>query len=136
MKKRALFKDYYRIARDRKKLSLHRERKLIARARNGCSSSESELVLHLIGYFLFRINTTLYRPVIEEHGEDILQECVLLTRQKIESYRPDYRGRDGDLHPVHLSTYMWKSLTGMMFAYVKAQRGGAKSPRSEDSLEP
>jgi len=122
MTRRVLFREYQVVARRNTKLPLARERQLVARAKKGDTRAESVLLTHLIGFFLFRIQTTLWPWVVEQHGEDIFQECVLLARQKISSYRHDYRDRAGALRPVHLSSYMWKSVTGMMFTYVKSRR--------------
>jgi hypothetical protein len=122
MTQRALFREYRVIARRKTKLPLERERQLVALAKKGDARAENVLLTHLLGFFLFRIHTTLWPWVVEQHGEDIFQECVLLARQKISSYRHDYRDRAGELRPVHLSSYMWKSVTGMMFAYVKSRR--------------
>jgi hypothetical protein len=116
-----LFREYRIIARRKTKLPLDRERELISRVKQGDASARKLLLGHLFGFFLFRIHTTLYPWVVRQYGEDIFQECVLLAAKKIGTYRPDYRDRAGQLHPVHLSSYMWKSVTGLMFAYVKSQ---------------
>ena len=116
------FSDYYRIARHNPKLPLEHERKLIALARGGDHSAQSELLSHLYGFFLFRIHTTLYPSVVREHAEDIFHECVLLALGKVHTYHPEYRDEQGVRHPVHMSTYIWKSVTGLMLAHVKRKR--------------
>jgi hypothetical protein len=117
-----LFEPYQQIIREYKKLPLKQERKLIVLAQKGNSSAQSELLLHLIGFFLFRIKTTLYPSIVKQYGEDILQDCLCLAVKKIGTYNLKYKNKTGDLHPVNLSTYMWKSITGLMLTSVKTKR--------------
>jgi len=116
-----LFREYRVIARQRPRLPLYRERRLISRVKQGDLAARGLLLAHLFGFFLFRIHTTPYPWVVKQFGEDIFQECVLLAVKKIGTYRADYRDKAGQLRPVHLSSYMWKSVTGLMFAHIRNQ---------------
>ena len=113
---------YQEIIKRCRKLSLKHERKLIALAKKGMSSAQEELLLHLVGFFLFRIKTTLYPSIVKQYGEDILQDCLYLAIKKIRTYNLRYKNKTGELQPVHFSTYMWKSVTGLMLAFVKAKK--------------
>ena len=115
--------EYYQETTEQyKKLSLKYERKLIALAKKGSSLAQNKLLLHLVGFFSFRIKTTLYPSIVKQYGEDILQDCLLLAIKKIRTYNLRYKNKIGELQPVHLSTYMWKSVTGLMFGFVKAKK--------------
>ncbi len=113
---------YQEIIEQYKKLSLKYERKLIAFAKKGNSLAQNKLLLHLVGFFLFRIKTTLYPSIVKQYGEDILQECLLLAIEKIHTYNLRYKNKTGELQPVHLSTYMWKSVTGLMLSFIKTNK--------------
>jgi hypothetical protein len=114
---------YYRkIAAKHKPLPLDEERRLIRRAKKGNPQAREKLLLHLIGFFIFRIETTLYPPVKREFGEDILQECILFAEIKIKSYNLRYRDENGIFKKVYFRTYLWKGVTGVMFTYIKRNR--------------
>lgn len=117
MRHPTLFREYCVIARNKPKLPLDRERELICRVKGGDHSARAVLLSHLFGFFLFRMHTTLYPWAVRQYGEDIFQECVLLAVKKIGTYRD----KAGQLRPVHLSSYMWKSVTGLMFAHIRNQ---------------
>jgi hypothetical protein len=114
-----MFKQYRQIIKQYPKLPLHHERKLIRLAKKGNSPALQTLLLHQVGYFVFRIRTALYPSVVREFGEDILQECLLWTPQKIRSYNLRYRNREGIFQPVLLRSYIWKGITGVIFQYVR-----------------
>jgi hypothetical protein len=117
-----LFKQYQKIIRQYKKLPIQCERKLIASAKKGNKLAQNELLLHLTGYFIFRIQTTLYSYVIEQYGEDILQDCFLFTTKVINSYKLGYKNKVGKIQIVHLSTYMWKGITGIILNHIKSRK--------------
>ena len=113
---------YKKIAAKYKPLPLDEERRLIRRAKKGNQPARKKLQLHLIGFFIFRIETTLYPPVKREFGEDILQECILFAEKKIKSYNLRYRDKKGLFKKVYFRTYLWKGVTGVMFTYIKRNR--------------
>lgn len=117
-----MFESYQEIIQQRRKLSLLRERELITLAQKGSSKAQEELLFHLIGFFLYRIKRTLYPSVVKRFGEDLLQDCLVLALKNIQSYDLKYRNRNGILQPLHLSTYMWKGITGLMFSQVKKRK--------------
>lgn len=117
-----MFNFYQEIVEQHKKPSLEYERRLIKTAQKGDSSAQEKLLLYLIGFFIFRIRTSLYPKIVNQYGEDILQDCLSLAIKKISTYNLKYKNKTGELHPVHLSTYMWKSITGLMFNFVKTKR--------------
>jgi hypothetical protein len=114
-----LFELYQDIIRQHKKLSLKYERELITLAQKGDSSAQNKLLLHLIGFFSFRIKTTLFPSLIAKYGEDLLHDCLLLAIKNICSYNLKYKNKAGKQQPLHLSTYMWKSVTGLIFSSIK-----------------
>jgi hypothetical protein len=63
-------------------LSLDDERRLVRRAKKGDQLARKKLLLRLIGFFVFRIETALYPALRHRFGEDILQECLLLAEQQ------------------------------------------------------
>jgi hypothetical protein len=117
-----MFEQYEQVVKQYPKLPLHDERKLIRLAKRGNCSAQQTLLLHQVGFFIFRIRTTLYPSVVREHGEDILQECLLWTPNKIRSYSLRYRNVKGVFQPVQLRSYIWKGITGVIFQYVRKYR--------------
>jgi len=75
-----------------------------------------------MGFFIFRIETTLYPPVRREFGEDILQECILFAETKIQRYNLRYRDKEGLFKKVYFRTYLWKGVTGLMLAHIKRNK--------------
>jgi hypothetical protein len=117
-----MFEQYRQIIRQYPKLTLQNERRLIRLAKRGDLSAQQTLLLHQIGFFVFRIRTVLNPAVVREYGEDILQECLLWTPKKIRSYNLRYKNRDGIFQPVLLRSYIWKGVMGVMFQYVRKNR--------------
>jgi hypothetical protein len=103
-------------------LSLDDERRLVRRAKKGDQLARKKLLLHLIGFFIFRIETTLYPAIKHRFGEDILQECLLLAESKIPYYNLRYRDEKGIFKKVYFRTYLWKGVAGVIFAYIKKNR--------------
>lgn len=114
-----MFKQYRQIIKQYPQLTLKHERNLIRLAKRGNTSAQQRLLLHQVGYFVFRIRTVLYPSVAREFGEDILQECLLWTPKKIQSYNLRYRNKKGVFQPVLLRSYIWKGITGVIFQYVR-----------------
>lgn len=56
---------------------------MIALAKNGNKAAKDELLLGHISFFIFRINKVFYPILVKQHGEDILQECLLMAGEKI-----------------------------------------------------
>jgi DNA-directed RNA polymerase specialized sigma24 family protein len=108
-----------KIAARYRQLPIDEERKLISLAKSGNRSAHQRIALHLTGFFVFRIETTLFSCVIEQHGEDILQECFLFLASKIGTFKLRYRDRFGRFKKVRLSTYLWKGITGVMLSYIR-----------------
>jgi hypothetical protein len=119
-----LFEKYRQTITQYRNLPLKEERTLIRLAKRGNLPAQQKLLLHLVGFFIFRIRTTLYPAVAREFGEDILQECLLWTPKKIKSYNLRYRNKKGIFQPVQLRSYIWKGVTGLMFQYVKKNARG------------
>ena len=117
-----MFTQFQEIVRQHKKLPIQRERKLIASAKKGNKLARNELLIHLTGFFIFRIQTTLYSYIIDQYGEDILQDCFLFTIKVIDSYKLRYKNKVGEKQIVHLSTYMWKGITGIMLNHIKSRK--------------
>jgi hypothetical protein len=117
-----MFEHYKQVIKQYPKLPLLDERRLIRFAKRGNSSAQQTLLLHQIGYFIFRIRTILYPSVVREYGEDILQECLLWTPNKVRSYNLRYRNVKGVFQPVQFRSYIWKGITGVILQYVRKNR--------------
>jgi hypothetical protein len=92
---------------------------LISLAKKGDKPSQEKLLIHLIGFFLFRVETSLFPSIIPRFGDDIIQECVLFAARKIPNYNLRYKDKNGSVKRVCFSSYIWKGVTGVMFSYVK-----------------
>jgi len=119
---RNTFSEYKKIAAKHKPLSLVDERRLIARAKKGDTSARDKLICHLIGFLLFRIETTLYPCLKNEFGMDIINECILFAEKKINRYNLRFRNKKGKHVKVYLRSYLWKGITGIMITYIKQNR--------------
>jgi hypothetical protein len=86
---------YKKTARRYKTLPLDEERRLIRHAKKGDVPARQKLLLHLMGFFIFRIETTLFPHIKREFGEDILQECILFAETKIQKYNLRYKDKTG-----------------------------------------
>ncbi len=113
-----MFRSYRKIASTHKKLSIADERKLIRKAKKGDVSARKKLLLHLLGFFIFRIETTLETRIRRELGEDILQECILFASGKIPKFKLRYKTKAGIYKQYQLSTYLWKGITGVIYQQV------------------
>jgi hypothetical protein len=109
-------------------LSLDDERRLIRRAKKGDQLARKKLLLHLMGFFIFRIETTLYPAIRHGFGEDILQECMLFAESRISRYNLRYKDEMGIFKKVYFRTYLWKGVTGVMFTYIKKNRNLSDLP--------
>ena len=114
-----MFKLYQGIIDEYKKLPLRQERKLIILAKKGVIEARDELLLHLMGFFVIRIQALAFPSIIKSYGDDLIQQCLILATEKIETYNLKYRNKTGELQPLHLSTYMWKNVTGLIYTYGK-----------------
>jgi hypothetical protein len=121
------FRIQNKLAAKYKPLPLEEERRLIRRAKKGSLPAREKLLLHLIGFFIFRMETTLFPPVRHKFGEDILQECILFAETKINSYNLRYKDKEGLFKKVCFRTYLWKGVTGVMLKYLK-QNGNPAGP--------
>jgi hypothetical protein len=117
-----MFEHYRKLANKYKKLDLNKERNLIEMAQRGNKHAREKLLLHLTGFFLFRVQTTLYPYLWIEYGEDVLQDCMLFAMENIRRYRMRYINKKKEFQPLHMSTYFWKGITGIILNYVKDKR--------------
>jgi len=113
------FNLYKETAKKHRPLSLGDERRLISLAKKGDGLARRKLLLHLTGFFIFRIETTLFPRIKREFGDDILQECFLFAESKINCYKLRYKNKLGVCKKVFLRSYLWKGVTGVMLNYVK-----------------
>jgi hypothetical protein len=118
-KRPTVFFKYRKIASRHKKLPINEERKLISLAKRGNQPAQEKLLLHLVGFLIFRIETALSHSVVVRFGEDILQECIIFAIAKIRNYKVRFKNREGIYKTYCFSTYLWKGVTGVMFSYVK-----------------
>jgi hypothetical protein len=118
-KRQTVFFTYKKIASRHKKLPSNDERKLISLAKKGDQPAREKLLLHLVGFLIFRIETALSHSVVVRFGEDILQECIIFAMAKIRTYKVRFKNREGIYKSYCFSTYIWKGITGIMFLYLK-----------------
>ncbi len=114
-----MFESYQKIMNQHKKLPLKQERKLIHLAQQGVVEAQNKLLCHLIGFFVIRVKTTAFPSFFLRYGEDIIQDCVIMAVEKIKTYNLEYKNKFGELQPLHFSTYIWKSVTGLIYSYKK-----------------
>jgi len=88
-------KSYFVIARKHPKLSHKEERLLIRHARKGNVESKKKLMLHLTGFFLYRVLTKLHGDSLRSKGEDIIQECFLYADTRLNSYKLWFKKKGG-----------------------------------------
>jgi DNA-directed RNA polymerase specialized sigma subunit len=112
---------YPEIVRRYPKLSLPEERRLILKAQKGSKKSKEELVLRHIGFLIYRIHKVAFPSLIQRFGEDLLEEAILITYQKIKSYDLDYRDEKGIPNPVKFSSYLWKRIDGFIIDSLKKE---------------
>jgi len=118
-----MFESYQKIMNQHNKLPLRQERKLIHLAQRGVVEAQNKLLRHLIGFFVIRVRTTAFPSFSLLYGEDIIQDCVIMAAEKIKTYNLEYKNKYGELQPLHFSTYIWKSVTGLIYSYRKRMRG-------------
>jgi hypothetical protein len=114
-----IFSSYYQLARQYPRLTRKEERKLLRSIRKGDGASRQKLLLHLTGFFLYRIVTTVYGQVLIDHGEDIIQDCQILANQRIGFYKLWFKNKDGIFVSYGFTTYLWKYVTGIMMKHIK-----------------
>ncbi len=118
-KTRGTFHNFRATMTKHKKLPVKEERKLIYLAKRGDRLARDKLLLHLVGFMIFRIQTSISYPTVVAYGEDILQECILFADINIQRYKIRFKNKAGIYKTYCLSTYLWKGITGTMFAYIK-----------------
>jgi hypothetical protein len=124
-----VFQFYRKIASKHKKLSLTEERKLIRKARRGDVLARQKLQVHLIGFFIYRIETTLWYPRRREFGEDILQECIIFAADRLPKFKLWFKSKTGEYTSYHLSTYLWKGVTGIIVQQIRQENQRRKKER-------
>lgn len=72
-----------------------------------------------MGFFLFRVMTTVYGQKLVELGEDMLQDCQILANQKIDYYKLWYKNKDGLYVSYCFCTYLWKNVTGIIMKRIR-----------------
>jgi len=112
------------IVRCYTKATLSEERRLISEAQKGSKKSKDELVLRHIGFLIFRIHKKVFPRLIQRFGEDLLEETILITYKKIESYNLGYRDKQGNPNPVKFVSYIWKRIDGFIIDYLKKELTG------------
>ncbi|OGS12956.1 MAG: hypothetical protein A2234_06905 [Elusimicrobia bacterium RIFOXYA2_FULL_58_8] len=104
-----------------KKISLAKERKLIARAQNGSRKSRDELVLRHLSFIAFRLNIKVFSPYLQQYGEDMFSAAIPILYQKVTSYNLNYKDRTGKHRPVRFSSYIWKRIDGFIIDYLRKE---------------
>ena len=104
-----------------KLLSLEEERRLIAKAKQGCKAEADELVLRYVGFINFRLRKKAFPAYVARFGEEIVSDAVFILYDKIKTYDLRYRDRDGNLKPVKFSSYIWKRIDGFIVDFLKRE---------------
>jgi len=116
----AMWEDYRRIIYP--KIPLSEERCLISKAQKGSRKSRDEIVLRHISFLIFRIRKLVFPYLLHSFGEDLLQETILISYSKIKDYDLEYRNKEGSLHPVKFSSYIWKRIDGHIIDFLKKNK--------------
>ncbi len=130
-----MWKAYSHIVRSYPRLSLFEERRLISKAQKGSKKSKDEIVFRHIGFLIFRIHKIAFPALIQRFGEDLLEEAILISYNKIESYNLDYRDKQGNPNPVKFVSYIWKRIDGFIIDYLKKEINEPKRIRYRLSQE-
>jgi DNA-directed RNA polymerase specialized sigma subunit len=104
-----------------KPLSLDEERRLIAKAKQGCKAETEELILRAVRFISFRLHKRTFPEYVARFGEDILSEAVFILYDKIKTYDLRYRDKNGALKPVKFSSYIWKRIDGFILDSLKKE---------------
>ena len=93
----------------------------ISKAQNGSKKSRDEIVLRHIEFLKFRIHRIAFPYLAQRFREDLLGEAILILYAKIESYDLNYRDKQGNLHPVKFTSYIWKRIDGFIIDTLKKE---------------
>jgi DNA-directed RNA polymerase specialized sigma subunit len=104
-----------------KKISLTKERQLIARAQKGSRKSRDEIVLRHLSFITFRLNIKVFSPYLQQYGEDMFSAAIPILYQKVASYDLNYKDRTGKHKPVRFSSYIWKRIDGFIVDYLRKE---------------
>lgn len=118
-----MWKAYSHIIRHFPRVSLAEERSLISKAQKGSKKSKDELVLRHVGFLIFRIHKRAFPSLIQQFGEDLLEEAILIVYSKIKSYNLDYCDKQGNPNPVKFSSYIWKRIDGFIIDSLRKELG-------------
>jgi len=116
-----MWKAYSGIVRRYPKIPLSEERRLISKAQKGLRKSKDELVLRHVDFLIFRIHRIVFPTLIQRFGEDLLEEAILITYTKIESYDLNYHDEQGNPNPVKFVSYIWKRIDGFIIDFLKKE---------------
>lgn len=104
-----------------KLLSLEEERRLIAKAKQGCKAETDELILRYVSFVIFRLRKKAFPAYVDRFGEEIISDAVFILYDKIKTYDLRYRDRNGNLKPVKFSSYIWKRIDGFILDSLKRE---------------
>ena len=103
------------------KITLTKERELIALAKNGSRACRNEIVMRHLDFITFRINIKVFPHNLKRYGEDLFSELIPILYKKIDDYDLNYRDRNGRRKPVRFSTYIWKRIDGFILDYFRKE---------------
>lgn len=124
--KKRMWKTYSNIIQRYPRVSLFEERHLISEAQKGSKKSKDEIVLRHISFLIFRIHRLVFPVLIQQFGEDLLEEAILIIYTKIESYNLNHCDKQGDPNPVKFVSYIWKRIDGFIIDFLKKEIRSAK----------
>lgn len=111
----------YKAFRRYPNISLHEERRLIAKAKRGSKKCANEIVLRHIGFVAFRLHKRGFPDLIKRYGEDLLSDSIPLLYRQIKTYNLNYRDSQGKPKPVKFVSYIWKRVDGFIIDSFKRE---------------
>ena len=102
-------------------ISLHEERRLIAKAKRGSKKCANEIVLRHMGFVAFRLHKRGFTDLVKRYGEDLLSDSIPLLYRQIKAYNLNYRDSQGNPKPVKFVSYIWKRVDGFIIDSLKEE---------------
>jgi len=72
-------------------------------------------------FVIFRIHKRAFPAYARRFGEDLLSQGIVVLHQKIQTYNLHYYDKTGKFKPVRFSTYVWKSIDGLILVSLKKE---------------
>lgn len=103
------------------RISLRKERRLIALAQKGCNRSRQEIVLRHVGFIVLRLRRKVDPQLLARHLEDMVSAGIIILHEKIGTYNLNYRDKNGKRKRVRFISYIWKRIDGFIVDYPREE---------------